>query len=56
MSLTILLAFLVALIGIVLYFVSKNEKVMQVGIVSYGVGFLAGLLQMTGHVLHIGSP
>jgi hypothetical protein len=37
-------SFVVALVGLLMYALSTNPKVMQIGIVTYGVGLLAFLL------------
>lgn len=42
---TIVISLLIALIGVLLYFMSGNPKVSQVGLVMFAAGLLAFLLQ-----------
>lgn len=43
----IYLSLLIAIIGAILYFVSANGKVAELGRLSFGVGLLAFLLHLT---------
>ena len=48
---TIAIALLIAVIGVVLYFVSSHAKIMEIGRIMFGCGLLAFLLQ-SGVALH----
>jgi hypothetical protein len=50
----ILLSLLVAVIGALIYALSANPKLNQMGLIAYGAGLLAFLLQMGG--MHVGWP
>ena len=42
---TIVVALLVALVGVLLYFMASNPKLVEVGLVMFATGLLAFLLQ-----------
>lgn len=50
---TIYLSMLVALIGLVMYFIATHAKVQEVGRVMFWTGLLAFMLGAAGHVFNI---
>ena len=48
---TIYLSLLVALAGVLMYALSANPKLAEIGLVSYACGLLAFLLQAASHVI-----
>jgi len=51
--LTILLPFLVALVGLLMYALSQNAKVQHIGDVMFWTGLLVTLFEVAGRVLHL---
>jgi Na+/phosphate symporter len=49
----IYLSLLVALLGALAYAFASNTKVQTIGLVSYGAGLLAFLIQVSGHGLSV---
>ena len=47
-----ILSFLVALVGALIYTFAANPKIQNMGLISFGCGLLAGLVQIGG--AHIG--
>jgi len=53
MSLSILLPLLVAIIGMLVYALSANAKVQELGRLAYGCGLLVTLFELATHVVHL---
>jgi hypothetical protein len=52
MSVSILLPLLVALAGVLVYAVSNNSKVSEIGRIAFAMGLLVALLLIGGRVIH----
>lgn len=52
----VVLSFLVAVIGLLLYLISEKPKVMKVGEIMFFVGLLAFLLTWAGPVVRVLHP
>jgi len=48
---TIYLSLLVAVVGVLMYALSSNPKLQEIGRISFAFGLLAFLLGFTGHAL-----
>lgn len=53
MSMTIFASLLVAIIGLVTYFVASNPKLQEAGRIAYAAGLLATLLSVATHVIKL---
>lgn len=49
----IAISLLVALVGVLVYAFTANPKVSTIGLIAYGAGLLAFLLNMPGHPLNL---
>ncbi len=52
--LTATIPLLVAVIGLLIYALSSNGKVAELGRLAFAAGLLVGLLSVAGHVLRLG--
>ena len=49
----IYLSLLIAIVGVLMYALCANPKLVMIGIISYGAGLLAFLMHFTGPALNI---
>ena len=54
MTATILIPLVVAVLGALIYVVSVNPKLAELGRLAYGCGLLAVCLAYVGHTVHVG--
>lgn len=50
---TIFLSLLVCVVGLLVYALSNNAKVMELGRIAYAMGLLAFLLQVPAHLVSL---
>jgi hypothetical protein len=50
---TILVPLLVCVIGILVYALSTNGKVQEMGRIAYGAGLLVTLFEVSGHIVSL---
>ena len=53
MAISILLPLLVCSVGVLVYALSSNGKVAEMGRMAYGCGLLVTLFELAGHVLRL---